>query len=291
MSGIENGFVQTAQPPAAAIDFGASNTDAVALVGGRLLEWTEAQSGLPTVESVRRILAAQGIAPADLAALGVTGGHHRTLPELLDGCRVHKVGELEAIARGGQALAARGLSIPVEPLLVVSAGSGTAMVRAEAHTYQHVTGTGVGGGALLGLGRLLIQSVDPVEIDRWARSGVANAVDLGLQDVVTGPIGNLPLDATAVNFGRVSRLSSPPAREDLAAALVTMVGQVIGTLAINAARAAQAERIVVTGHLTDMATIRATLDRVAEYFGFPLETHARAGYATVMGALLTALAR
>jgi type II pantothenate kinase len=223
--------------------------------------------------------------------VAVTGGHHRNLPDLLDGTAVVNVGELEAIARGGQVLAMHGPERPGARLLVVSAGSGTAMVLADGISYAHVTGTGVGGGTLLGLGRLLLDSTLPQEIDRLAGEGDANAIDLALSDIVTGPIGRLPPDATAVNFGRAARGGEALKRADVAAALVTMVGQVIATLAINAGRAAQAERIVVTGHLTDMTTMRAAMTRVGEFFGFPVEVRARAGYATVTGALLWALQR
>jgi type II pantothenate kinase len=204
---------------------------------------------------------------------------------------VVKVGELEALGRGGQALATAGLALPQEPLLVVSAGSGTAMVLAHGRSYRHVTGTGVGGGTLLGLGRLLIDCADPVQLDRLAQAGNATAVDLVLRDVVTGPIGSLPPDATAVNFGKAGRGAGPYRPEDLAAALVTLVGQVVATLAINAARAAGAKRIIVTGHSTDLLSLRMTMARVGEFFGFPLETWPQAGYATALGALLYALGR
>jgi type II pantothenate kinase len=181
--------------------------------------------------------------------------------------------------------------LPAAPILVVSAGSGTAMVAARGREHRHVTGSGVGGGTLLGLGRLLINTTEPEEIDGLAQRGDANGVDLALRDLVTGAIGTLPPDATAVNFGRVARMDGPSLREDLAAALVTLVGQVVATLAINAARAAQIERIVVTGHLTDMASMRQTMARVGLFFGMPLEVVPRAGYGTVIGALLQALAR
>jgi type II pantothenate kinase len=80
-----------------------------------------------------------------------------------------------------------------------------------------------------------------------------------------------------------------PGREDLAAALVNMLGQVIATLATNAARAAQVQRGVVIGHMTDMDTMRVTMARVGEFFGFPVETCREAGYGTVIGALLCAV--
>lgn len=274
---------------AAAIDFGASNTDVAAVVDGGLMIWTQATAGKPTPELVRQLAARTGVPFRRLRAVAVTGGHSQALPETLDGVPVHKIGELAAIARGGQALASGSAALPGSPLLVVSAGSGTAMVAANGPEYRHVTGTGMGGGTLLGLGRLLLGTIKPEEIDALAARGNPNGADLAILDVVTGPIGALPPDATAVNFGRVAQMATRPADEDLAAALVTMVGQVVATLAINAARAAGVPRIVVTGHLTDMPTLRRTMHRVGEFFGMPLELSPQAGYATVTGALLRAL--
>lgn len=274
-----------------AIDFGASNTDLFAVVDGRTTMLTQEQRGAPTVASVRVLLADAGVEPAGLGLIAVSGGRHRALPDHIEGTRVVKVGELDAIARGGQALTTGTVMLPGRDLLVVSAGSGTAMVATRGRRYSHVTGTGVGGGTLIGLSRLLLNKVAPEAIDALAQTGDPNGADLALSDVVTGPIGALPSDATAVNFDRLARTSVRPSDADLAAALVTLIAQVIATLAINAARAAQVDHITVTGHLTDMVSIRAAMTRVGEFFGLPLELHAHAGHATVVGALLYALDR
>lgn len=271
-----------------AVDFGASNTDVAAVVDGTLRVWSERRRGMPSVEGIDALLATGGLPRDALQLIAVTGGHHQILPDSIGDLAVVKVGELLAIGRGGQALATGSWQVPEEPLLIVSAGSGTAMVAARGDQYQHVTGTGVGGGTLLGLGRLLLQTGDPVEIDALAKIGNPNGADLAIRDLVTGPIGSLPPDATAVNFGRVARMDGQPSREDMAAALVNMIGQVIATLATNAARAVQVERGVVTGHLTDMETTRKTMAAVGRFFGLPLETCGEAGYATVIGALLHA---
>jgi type II pantothenate kinase len=281
VSGIETNVV--------AIDFGASNTDAAAILNGKLRVWNEWRRGMPSVESIHDILRAGGLRLSDVSLLAVTGGHHQILPDEIDGVPLLKVGELLAIGRGGQALATGTWQLPSQPMLIVSAGSGTAMVAARGDQYQHATGTGVGGGTLLGLGKLLLGTADPVEIDRLAKAGNPNGADLALRDLVSGPIGQLPADATAVNFGRIARMDDAPSREDLAAALVNMIGQVIATLATNAARATQVQRGIVTGHMTDMETVRVTMARVGTFFGFPLETCAEAGHATVIGALLRAL--
>ena len=115
----------------AAIDFGASNTDLFAVVDGRTVMLTQAQQGAPTVASVRSLLADAGVEPASLGLIAASGGQHRMLPDHIEGTRVVKVNELDAIARGGQALHTGTVLLPSRELLVVSAGSGTAMVVAR----------------------------------------------------------------------------------------------------------------------------------------------------------------
>ena len=273
------------QSPIAAIDFGISNTDIVAQVNGETRRWTEPYTGYPDPEQVRAILAKGGVDLTTLRRLAVTGGRHRLLPTQIGDCVVQSVGELEAIGRGGQAIATA--IDETQPLLVVSAGSGTAMIKAQGRSYNHVTGTAVGGGTMLGLSRLLIGTVDPQEIDQFAQSGDSNGVDLSLADVITGPIGALPAAATAVNFGRMARSTATPSRADLAAGIVTLVGQTIALIAINAARAVPTTTIVITGHLTDMATMRRMLAAVGGFYGQTFQMPADAGYATALGALLT----
>ena len=271
--------------PIAAIDFGISNTDIVVHINGETHRWTEPYTGYPDPDQVRAILAKGGVDLAALSKLAVTGGRHRLLPAQIGDCVVQSVGELEAIGRGGQAIAA-----PVDesqPLLVVSAGSGTAMIKAQGRNYSHFTGTAVGGGTMLGLSQLLIGTVNPQEIDQLAQSGNSNGVDLSLADVITGPIGSLPAEATAVNFGRMARSTVTPDRADLAAGIITLVGQTIALIAINAARALPTNHMVITGHLTDMPTMRRMLAAVGGFYGQTFHMPADAGYATALGALLT----
>ena len=279
-----------ANQPQAAIDFGISNTDCIAQIAGEWRRWTQPYTGHPDEVQVRQILAQGDINLDDLSWLGVTGGRHRLLPGRLGNCDVVSVNELTAIGRGGQAIVERDRNDESSPetLLIVSAGSGTAMVRAQDSDYSHFTGTAVGGGTMLGLARLLINTVDPREIDELAQTGNANGVDLSLADVITGPIGTLPAEATAVNFGRLSRESFAPNRADLAAGIVTLVGQTIALIAVNAARAIQTDHVVITGHMLDMAGVRKVLAGVGALYGQTLIMPEDAGYATVHGALLAA---
>ncbi len=277
-----------ATSPRAAIDFGISNTDAVARVDGALRRWTQVYNGAPNEDVVRAVLAQGGVELDDFATLAVTGGSHRLLPAQIGRTRIVGINEVPAIGRGGQA------ALPEVSrrarILVVSAGSGTAVIAAQGKNYRHITGAGVGGGTLLGLGRKLLGTVDPREIDRLALAGNANAVDLSLADVVTGPIGTLPANATAVNFGRLAREDLDASPEDLAAALVTLIGQVIGLLSVAAANALRCKQIVIIGHMTDMASLRNVIGQVSQYYATPIHLPENAGYYTAIGALEQAAA-
>ncbi len=277
---------QQTHAPQAAIDFGISNTDAVARVDGTLQFWTRPSYAAPDHDVVREVLAFGGVDLAALPHIAVTGGRHKTLPASLGACTVVGVPEVTAIGRGGQALALSEDADPSTPILVVSAGSGTAVVSARGSSYAHVTGTGVGGGTLLGLSRLLLGTTDVTAIDAMALRGDTNSVDLALRDVVSGPIGSLPPDATAVNFGRLARQEQLSQPDDLAAALLTLIGQVIAITAINAARAERVEQVVVIGHMADMPSFRRVLEQVGVYYGMQLILPQNAGYGTALGAML-----
>lgn len=272
---------------AASIDFGISNTDVVSRSGPALRRWCEPYQGDPDEGSVRAVLAAGDVQLESLSRLVVTGGRHRLLPDRIGATTLAKVSEVQAIGRGGQAILELTPAEREVPLLVVSAGSGTAMIKAQGSSYTHVSGTGVGGGTMLGFARLLLGTIDPVAIGELAAQGNRNGVDLSLADVITGPIGALPADATAVNFGRLGRgvFTGDASREDIAAALVNLVAQTISLIAANAARANGCERIVMVGHMLDLPYFRKIVGLVGEYYVTRFDLPDHAGTATALGAL------
>ena len=272
-----------------AIDFGLTNIDIVAMNGNgddNLVHAMVPSRRRVDVHEVERALTAIDGRIADFERICVTGGQHRKLPEDIHGVPIVKVGELDAIGFGGLHLAQRAMPNLGEAL-VVSAGSGTAMIAARQKEARHVTGSAVGGGTLLGLCRLLIGTSDPYEIDALAMNGDSNAVDLTLVEATGGAIGKLPADANAVNFGRIASLELLDlSREDLAAGVATLVGQVIAVIAINAAKAEALDQIVVVGHVADLPCMRKVLLTVAGYYGANIMVPELPGFATAIGALL-----
>ncbi|MCC6245191.1 MAG: Fumble domain-containing protein [Gemmatimonadaceae bacterium] len=269
---------------AVAIDFGASNTDVVLQQGDVLRRWTLRSHGQPDERRVREVLAAGAITPTDVQWIAVTGGNREQLPAAIGGRPVISVHEVQAIGRGGLHLAG------VSRGIVASAGSGNAVVAAHPDGARHVTGSGVGGGTLVGLGRMLLGVTDPRTLDALATKGTPTTLNLTIGEIVGSAIGSLPPNTTAVNFGRAARQPVEASAEDTAAALVNMVGQVIAVLAINAARAEQLSEIVMVGHLTDLPSIRETFRLVGQFYGATLQVPEFGGYATATGALLEAAA-
>jgi type II pantothenate kinase len=265
--------------PSASFDLGISNIDVLLRRGDQLEHTRLANTTRPILEQFEALL--QRFGPLERAA--VTGGQYRLLPDQVGATRLVKISEVDAIGRGGLYLAG------LEKALVVSGGSGTAMIAARHHLAVHVTGSAVGGGTLQGLGRLLLGETDPLAIDHLALQGDANHVDLTLVEAVGAGVGRLPVNANAVNFGRLVQegTSALPAPRDIAAGLVRLVGQVIAVIAINAARAEGLEHIVVTGHLVDLLSVRKVLDETAGFYGASITVPPNPGTGTAVGALVS----
>ncbi|MCS7103479.1 MAG: pantothenate kinase, partial [Candidatus Korarchaeum sp.] len=104
--------------------------------------------------AVGKIVTDMGISIGDISSIAVSGGRIRSLPNRLFGLPLIEVDEIEAIGRGGAFLA------KLDECVVVSAGTGTAIVevrrRDSGYYVKHLGGTGVGGGTLLGLNKLLL---------------------------------------------------------------------------------------------------------------------------------------
>ena len=272
------------------LDFGITNLDGAMLNGQTFQRGWRVDCPGASLASLEAALVAGGVELGALTAIGTTGGKHRELPASWNSIPLVKVSEADAVGRGGLQLANLEGGLALESALVVSAGTGTAMYAVRGNDCQHVTGSGVGGGTLLGLAKFLIGTANPLEVAELAARGDPSQVDGTLLDVIGGGIGHLPPDATAVNLGRLAKLEVLPSREDIAAGLVTLVSQVIAVIALNAAKASQLERIVFVGHLMDLQPIQAATQRVWGFYGVqqPPIIPAQRGFATALGAAIKA---
>lgn len=199
----------------------------------------------------------------------------------LYGLDCHRVPEFNAIGFGGLYISG------LKNALVVSMGTGTAIVHATEKKMRYLGGTGVGGGTLVGLSKLLLSAETIAHIEEYAESGDLANIDLRIKDITAGSQASvLSDDLTASNFGNVSDIAS---RNDVALGIVNMVYETIGMMSIFAARSAGVDNVVWTGNLTRLAFCREKADffnSLKSTYGVNFLMPERSEYATVIGTAL-----
>ena len=260
-------------PPVLGLDLGATLTK-IAFRQGDLHTERWPSSDLEAVRA--RVVE---LAPARIVA---TGGGAALLGASALGVAVEGISEFEAWSLGAVALAAEeGLVLPRRHLLV-SAGTGTSVLVVEAGSAVRAGGTGLGGGTLVGLGRLLVGAASFSEVSELAARGKRGSVDLLVGDVYSqgAPI---PAHLTAANFAKLA--STEPA--DLAHALVGLVGENIALVCAGIARLAGADTVVLGG--STLAENPALVEVLAQTLGFTGLTACflgRGAYCGAVGALV-----
>lgn len=265
-------------------DFGITVTDTLRKKGDELIHKMDLSSKDLNQERVRRLFPDIDFM-SNIGFLAVTGGKHLELGDYIDSTPIIHVNEIDAVGHGSMKLS--GLS-EEESTIIVSAGSGTACIHAHKGIFTHCSGTGVGGGTVLGLSKLLLGTTDPEEIAALAEKGDESFVDLILEDVVSGPIGLLPSNTTAVNFGKVSKEDIEYSREDIAAGIVNLVGQTAARIATSVAMMFQATEIVVVGRAPSFVGLKNSLEQAASITGFTPHFPKNGEYASALGAMLVA---
>ena len=228
-----------------------------------------------TARAVEDFLAWAAIPRQEVDRLVLTGVRTSFLSRPLLGLPTFTVPEFEAIGRGG--LSVSGL----EQALVVSMGTGTALVLAGPEGCAHLGGSGMGGGALRGLGRLLLGEDRPDQIGQLAARGRPEKVDLLMGDICKVDLPNLQRDMTAANFGHVAPDAAP---EDIALGLVTLVLQSAGLAASFTLRGKDVRDVALTGALTQLPQAREQFDFMEECFHLRFHLSDTAAYATAYGA-------
>ena len=207
----------------------------------------------------------------------VTGVGSSFITERIYGIPTGKVDEFRAIGMGG--LMMSGLS----KAIILSMGTGTAIVTAEALNVKHMGGTGVGGGTLLGLSNRMINVRNFDDLIETAQGGCLANVDLSIGDITGDKLENLPPDTTASNFGNISDLAT---KSDIAMGIINLVFQTIGMIAVFATRIDNIKDIVLTGNLTNVPQSKDIFERLGKLFNVNFHLPEDAEFATAAGAAI-----
>ncbi len=210
----------------------------------------------------------------DIEKIAITGVGADSMGKELFGIPLIRVPEFNSIGHGGLFLSG------LKKAIVVSMGTGTAIVLADGMEIRHLGGSGVGGGTLVGLARYVLNTIDFQNIVELAGEGNLGNVDLNISDISQVELGNIPLSATASNFGKHSDKAS---QCDLALGLINLVCQTIGLMGVFASREEKVDQIVLTGKLVKLPQAGHIFARLGKLFCKKFIIPDYAEYSTAVG--------
>ncbi len=172
----------------------------------------------------------------------------------------------------------------IDHAIVVSMGTGTTFVKCDGDEIRHIGGIGVGGGTLLGLSRLLLNTDDHKQIVAMAQKGNIRNIDLQIGDISAHPLPGLPMDTTASNFANAK---SDASKEDIAAGIIKMVLQSIGSAAWLASLGSDIRDFVLIGNLSLMPQCKEIFPGLEKLYNIRFHIPKYSQYCTAIGAALT----
>ncbi|MEM0475190.1 MAG: hypothetical protein QW343_00135 [Candidatus Norongarragalinales archaeon] len=257
------------------VDAGVSNTD-LAILENKNLTATRSVSSNEYSNAVLKEFVAENTSASARPLFACTGGKR------MASCSGFKrVDEIQCIGLGAAFLSRE------KKFLCANVGTGTPFVAVDGASVKHVGGTGIGGGTLDGLAKLLLQR-RASDLESFAKRGKPR-LDLTVNEVIGGPIGVVPPTATAANLGKVATLAGTPKKEDVALSIIALVGESVGVSAAFAAKSAGFNKIVFTGRVAAKNKFfRERSAAAAKIFGVNSVYPKNGEYATAIGAALLA---
>ena len=167
--------------------------------------------------------------------------------------------------------------------IVVSMGTGTSFVKCDGEEMKHIGGIGVGGGTLAGLARIMLDTSDIAQVATLAKQGNIRNIDLTIGDISPQPLPGLPMDTTASNFARAQ---SDASKEDIAAGIIKMVLQSIGSAAWLASLGSDIRDFVLIGNLSLLPQCKEVFPALEKLYDIRFHIPKYSQYCTAIGAAL-----
>ncbi|RAV05532.1 type II pantothenate kinase [Paenibacillus sp. YN15] len=175
----------------------------------------------------------------------VTGGKSEVLQKRLEQ-PVKQIVEFEATCKGVLQLLQDIEDRPSE-FVLTNVGTGTSIHIVKQDEHFRIGGTGVGGGTMLGLSKLLAGTGEFGEIVQFAPEGLREKVDLKVSHIYEGAEPPIPGDLTASNFGHIPHNPEELQPSDLLASVIGLVGETVTTVSVHAAMQYGISSIVYIG--------------------------------------------
>ena len=199
------------------IDIGGSTTKIAGFHEGELLRSVQVRANTPVASlfgAFGQFLIENALNLEDIEQIRLTWVGSKSIKQPIYGIPTYHVDEFVADGVGGRYFSKE------ENIVVVSMGTGTTYVLVNDNSFTHLGGIAIGGGTILGLSRLLLNTDDVEVIQKMSLAGDVGNIDLRIGDISKEPLPGLDLDITAANFANVAANAT---KEDVAAGVVHMV--------------------------------------------------------------------
>lgn len=226
------------------IDIGGSTTKIAGFDGDKMLTPVQISANNPIASlfgAFGKFLYDNGLELKDIAQVNLTGVGSAMVEQPIYGLPTYVVDEFSANGIGGGYFAG-----DADEFMVVSMGTGTSFVGVKNKVPMHMGGIGIGGGTIIGLSKLILNTHDIEKIQDLAAGGEVGHIDLRIGDISTKPLPGLNMEITASNFGKASSRANC---EDKAAGIVHMVLETICQTAVLIAQGTGIREFVLIGNL------------------------------------------
>ncbi len=262
------------------IDVGISTTKIVGLRQGEIISPIRIKATDPITSlygAFGKYLYDNKISLSDVKQVMLTGVGSAYINKPIYGLPTQKAEEFLADGLGAR------FETNLDKMIVVSMGTSTSFVKCDKKNIQHIGGIGIGGGTLQGLSRLLLNTDDIKHVAALAEKGNIANINLQIGDISAVPLPNLPLDATASLFGNVK---SNATQEDIAAGVICMVLQTIGSATILSSLGSDIKEFVMIGHLSLLPGCNIVFPAMEKLFGVRFIIPKYSQFCTAIGAAL-----
>lgn len=218
----------------------------------------------------------------------MTGGRAKQLENYLGNENYQYVVEFDATVRGVLYQLEEN-QINTKQAIITNIGTGTSIHYLSHGSHERLGGTGIGGGTLMGLSKKMTNTKDFQEIVEKSQKGSRRHIDVLVEDIYQQ--NQLPLKGslTASNFGALlNEEEDINSDDDILAGIQGMIGEVISSLAIQAADTKKCQDIIYIGTTLEnnemLQQVIASYTNLKEKNALFLPQH---GYSGAIGALLT----
>lgn len=265
------------------IDIGGSTTKIIGLENGVMKQPVSVKASDPIASlfgALGKFMYENKMELSQIEHIMITGVGSSGVNQRLYGLPTSRADEFISDGLGGQYFTG------LKRQIVVSMGTGTSLVQVDEGGIRHIGGIGIGGGTIIGLSSLLLGTSDMREIIEQAEKGDITRIDLQIKDISQAELTDLPMEATASNFGKVR---GTVAQEDIAIGIVNMVLQCIGKATVLSSLNSGIRDFVLIGNLAKLPQCRLVTKDFEKMFQVRFHVPEYAEYATALGAALVYL--